>query len=130
MKLIGFGKKELVVGVKLIIAGGRDFVYQPIHVRKLNSLRELIAIVEVVSGCAKGADKFGELWANGHGIPVKRFKADWDKYGKAAGAIRNEEMAKYASDVVLFPGNRGTNNMYEQAEKYGLKIWDWRKDNA
>jgi hypothetical protein len=59
------------------------------------------------------------------GIPKKAFPADWDKHGKAAGAIRNIEMAQYLEwcrrrghsvQVIAFPGGTGTNHMVAQAE--------------
>ncbi len=83
-------------------------------------------ITEVVSGKARGADTFGERWAEVHRIPVAEFPAAWNEYGKAAGAIRNGLMAEYADAVVLFPGGRGTSDMFKQAVRHGLLIHDWR----
>ncbi|KKM72212.1 hypothetical protein LCGC14_1422810, partial [marine sediment metagenome] len=68
----------------------------------------------------------GENWANLMRIPVKKFPANWDKYGKQAGFIRNAEMAQYADAVILFPGGRGTDHMYNVARSHGLIIYDWR----
>lgn len=126
--------------MKTIIAGGRDFVPTQKDEELLDSLKD--QITEVVSGKAKGADAFGEVWAQFNKIPIKEFPAEWDnfdlpivvrrtnKYGKeynaAAGACRNEQMAKYADAVVLFPGGKGTEDMYKQAVKYKLKIFDFR----
>jgi len=84
-----------------------------------------IPITEVVSGGATGIDKEGEDYAYAHGIPVKRFPADWDKHGKAAGPIRNRDMAKYADAVALFAGGIGTNSMRKEAEKAGIQIYDF-----
>ncbi len=94
--------------------------------QKLDELRGKIPITEVVSGGAAGADSDGEIWACELNIPVRRFAADWDKHGKAAGPIRNAEMADYAEALIAFPGGKGTANMVKQAKKKGLKIWDWR----
>ena len=55
--------------------------------------------VEIISGHAPGADTLGEKFAKAYGYPLKIFLAEWNKYGKAAGPIRNEEMAKYASEA-------------------------------
>ena len=61
--------------------------------------------------------------------PLKIFPAEWDKYGKAAGPIRNEQMAKYASEadrgiLVAFPvgESKGTRNMIKLARQYGLEV--------
>ena len=83
-------------------------------------------IVEVVSGGAAGADREGEKWAAGWGLPVKKFPADWKMHGKAAGPIRNREMAQYADAVALFPGGKGTADMFNEATKAGLMIYDFR----
>ena len=59
-----------------------------------------------------GAGAAGEEWAGRHGLPVRRFPADWARHGKKAGPIRNRIMAEYAGAVVPFPGGRGTENMH------------------
>ncbi len=112
--------------MKLIIAGGRDYVCKPDDTLKLDLLNTETKVTEVVSGCARGADTEGENWARSLGIPVKRFPADWDKYGRQAGFTRNAEMAQYADAVVLFSGGKGTEHMYNVAKSHKLKIYDWR----
>jgi YspA, cpYpsA-related SLOG family len=57
-------------------------------------------ITEVVSGCARGGDRLGERWAAARNIPVKGFPAEWERPGKAAGFLRNEQMARYADALV------------------------------
>lgn len=110
--------------MKLIIAGGRDYhLTESDHAKLLDLLPR--GITEVVSGGAPGADTYGELWADFYRIPVKRFPADWNTHGRAAGPIRNREMAEYADAVVLFPGGRGTADMRRAAEKAGLEIFDF-----
>ena len=105
--------------MKTIIAGGRDYILSQQDYEYLDTL----PITEVVCGCATGADTCGEEWAKRKRIPVERFPADWQRYGKSAGYIRNEKMAKYAQACVLFPGGKGTKNMEVEAKRHGLKIW-------
>lgn len=75
-------------------------------------------IQELVSGdCSSiSPDQFGESWAEKRGIAVKRFPADWNKHGKAAGPIRNAQMADYADTCVAFwdGESRGTKDMFDQ----------------
>jgi len=113
--------------MKIIIAGGRNYQFTDKDVEKLNSIKHLTT--EIVSGGAKGADSEGERWAKSNGIPVKMFKADWNQYGRAAGPIRNKQMAQYADAIVLFPGGSGTDNMHANAVKANLKIYDYRDKN-
>jgi hypothetical protein len=86
----------------------------------LDDLHQKNQITCVISGKAKGADTLGEVWAKANGIPVAEFPADWDKYGKAAGHLRNSEMiVEGKPDYVvafLHPRSRGTKNMIKQAK--------------
>ena len=82
---------------------------------------------EVVSGTAKGADSCGEAWARIHGIPVRRFPADWNTHGRSAGPIRNNQMAEYArNDGVLFlfwdGKSAGSRSMLAAAQKRGIPV--------
>lgn len=125
--------------IRIIVAGGRDFDDYDLlhtavekHFRKLmdDNILKVYYQIEIISGCARGADRLGEIFADKHEFDVRRFPADWNKYGKRAGYIRNAEMAKYAvadgSYGVLFAfwdgKSRGTKNMIETAEKYGLEV--------
>ena len=108
--------------MKTIIAGGRDYRLSYEDLLYLSELN----ITEVVSGGSRGADTDGETYAGMTDIPLKKFPADWNKYGKSAGYRRNVEMAEYAEAVVLFPGGKGTNHMFDIAKKFGLIIYDRR----
>ncbi len=110
--------------MKTIIAGSRTMRKRDVDA-VMASCPWAHEITEVVSGCAPGADRAGELWAGEHDLPVKAFPALWEKYGRSAGYRRNDEMAKYAEAlVVVWDGSsRGTANMIEIATKRGLKIW-------
>ena len=124
---------------RVIIAGGRDFDdYYLLEDNLMEWLMELYVFyhdksdyvdLEFISGKAKGADTLGEKFASKNNCKIKEFPADWNTYGKAAGPIRNEEMAKYASEGdkgVLFAfwdgKSRGTKSMIDLASRYGLEI--------
>jgi hypothetical protein len=108
--------------MKTIIAGGRDVTEWHHLMEALESYRN--DITEVVSGGAQGADALGERYAREAGLPLKRFPADWAKNGKAAGPIRNREMAAYAQALIaLWDGkSRGTANMIEEARARSLNV--------
>ena len=108
--------------MKCIIAGGRDYTMTKQDIAWLDTL----GITEVVSGCCRGADEYGERWADHRGVPIKRFPADWSTHGKAAGPIRNRQMAEYCAPngaVALFPGGRGTESMRKIAISMGLRVF-------
>jgi len=109
--------------MKTIIAGARD-------IDIFNIVEDAIKkagfdITEVVSGVCEGVDLLGEEWAKKNNIPVKRFPADWDKHGKAAGPIRNQQMAEYADAIIAIvtPESKGTKDMLRKANKHDLKIY-------
>ena len=118
--------------MKVVIAGSRDFndyeymkqmLDQQIYdlAEKLNLLDEG---VEIISGGARGADKLGEKYSKDRGYGLKIFPADWNKYGKRAGYLRNKQMAQYADVCICFWDGRskGTKHMIDLANKYGLKV--------
>jgi len=110
---------------KAIIAGGRNYQGGKAEAAWLDSLRDSLGIDAVVSGGASGADNFGERWAEYHGISVLIFPADWYRYGKAAGPIRNEAMAEHADICILFPGGTGTADMKRRAIAHGLIVREY-----
>lgn len=113
--------------MKVIIAGGRDISDKDLVFNLIDKTIQqwnadgLEPITEIVSGTAKGVDTLGEEYAKEHDIPVKRFPADWETNGKAAGPIRNKQMADYADRaiIVMHEDSRGSKNMFETMKKLG-----------
>lgn len=54
----------------------------------------------VSGGCPMGADRFAEIIARYHGIPIKIYIAKWIEYGTKAGFIRNTDIAM-ESDILI-----------------------------
>lgn len=119
---------------KVIIAGSRNFY-------DYNKVEETVICyfmdhgipknsVEVISGGARGADSLGERLADSYGLKLIIFPAKWDDYGKAAGMIRNKEMADYAikdsEKAILFAfwdgKSRGTKGMIDTAKRCGMEV--------
>src|SRR5215213_3192990 len=88
--------------MKIIIAGTRTFNDYEFLKQKVDIILSKQVDVEIVSGCAQGADLLGERYGKERGITVKRFPAEWNLYGKKAGYLRNEKMANYADALILF----------------------------
>jgi len=57
----------------------------------------------IIVGDATGVDAFAIEWCKSHGVPFAKYTADWEAYGKAAGPIRNEAMAKQGDCLLAFP---------------------------
>lgn len=113
--------------MNIIIAGSRGFNDYALLERIMNRYTIRIDDIKVISGAAKGADKLGEQWALCNMFIVERHHPDWATHGKAAGHIRNKEMAKAAGPkgalVAFHDGiSPGTADMIEIAKEMGLKV--------
>jgi len=113
--------------MKVIVAGGREFDDYDLLCKTLNGLKKRLdkegEEIIVVSGTARGADKLGERWAILVGVKIERYPADWSQ-GKAAGYIRNKEMAENADALVAFHDgeSKGTKHMIDLAMARNLKV--------
>ena len=107
---------------KCIIAGGREFNDELLL--KLWADRILAVGDTIISGGARGADRLGEEYADNDGHPLEVYPADWDRYGKRAGYLRNEEMAKQADTLLAFwdGESKGTKHMIDIALREGLNV--------
>jgi hypothetical protein len=110
--------------MKVIISGTRTFKDYDLLKRSMKVLNDVDKITCVISGCATGADTLGEKWAAENNIPVMKFPAEWDKYGKSAGPIRNELMSREADAMIAFwdGKSRGTKHMIETARSKGISV--------
>lgn len=128
---------------KIIVAGSRTFTDYTLLKSELDSrLKEDFILV---SGCAQGADKLGEFYAQQRGLKIERHPAKWsdisvpnavikyNKYGAynaMAGHNRNQEMLNSILEnedkglvIAFWNGvSKGTKNMIEIAEKAGIYV--------
>lgn len=88
--------------VNVIVAGGRDFTDKVLGFRVLDEALGNQSNVTIISGGARGADTIGEQYAHERNIPLIKMNAEWDKYGRSAGYIRNKDMAEKANGLVAF----------------------------
>lgn len=113
--------------MRVLVTGGRDYNDRESVKQALDVLHITEGpITTIIAGGARGADYWAEWWAKEHEKTVDyvRFPADWNKYKKGAGAIRNQQMIDEGKpDLILaFPGNRGTRDMLQRAKRAGLRI--------
>ena len=108
---------------KVIVAGTRYYEDRDTLYKILDSIIRPGDII--VSGkCPTGADKFGEDYAEENGHEIDPYPADWDKYGLAAGPIRNEQMASVANiAIVAWNGkSKGTRNLIKHCRSYDVPV--------
>lgn len=109
---------------KVIVCGGRTFSDKELLFKALTQYKDSnIGMFFVIHGGASGADSLADQWARENGVPCAVLKAQWDKYGKKAGHIRNKWMALLKPNLVIaFPGGRGTENMIDTAKLYSIDV--------
>lgn len=110
---------------RVIIAGSRTFTdYEKLEATMDELLRNQLPDVIVISGGAKGADELGERYAKAHDLNLIVYPARWREFGKAAGHIRNREMAGISRALVSFWDGQspGTESMIEIAREKHLLV--------
>ena len=116
---------DSITKYKVIIAGCRDFADYELMKEKCDFyLQNKKKDVIIVSGHASGADALGERYTHERGFGLETFPANWKVHGRAAGPIRNAQMADVANALIAFwdGKSRGTKNMIDTATKRGLKV--------
>ena len=122
--------------MRVLICGGRN--YKDLEGGALQVCEALATVplnppeksdVVFISGCARGADQIpismvedDKDWGG-----IELFPADWNKYGKSAGYVRNSQMLKEGKPdlVIAFEGGRGTDMMVNLARKAGVEVWQF-----
>ena len=80
----------------------------------------------IINGAAKHVDQESTNWAIENFVTVRDYPANWDKHGKRAGPIRNQQMLdeEPVDLVIAFPGGPGTRNMVSKARSSGIAVHD------
>ncbi len=117
--------------MKLIIAGSRDvparlcetFILDAFYGRVPVAVRD--SITEVVHGGCRGIDQEAGRLFKEYGVKV--FPADWTTHGRAAGPIRNRQMAEYADALLLIwdGKSRGSANMKKEMGSLGKPVYEY-----
>lgn len=107
----------------VLVCGGRDYEDNE-QVNFILSFHHAEVPIELlIEGGARGADTHANYWATDRGIHVAQVKANWNKYGRAAGWKRNAAMLLLKPDfVIAFPGGAGTASMVNLAKARGVTV--------
>lgn len=110
--------------MKVIVAGSREFNNEKFIFKKLDELLKQYQDIEIVEGACRGVDLIARKYAINNDLSLKEFPAQWNTYGKAAGGIRNDQMAKYADVLIAFydGSSKGTSNMIKAAKRENLDV--------
>ena len=117
---------DSITKYKVIVAGCRDFADYELLKEKCDFYlqNQKPEDIVIVSDHASGADALGEHDAQARGYETEIYPADWKTNGRAAGPIRNAQMATVADALIAFwdGKSRGTKNMIDTATKRGLQV--------
>jgi hypothetical protein len=108
--------------MKIAIIGSRNFSDWGLVASTLEPYLGKVTLV--ISGGAKGADFLGERWAKLNDIETLIFPADWDKFGKRAGYLRNTDIIKNCDLCIAFwdSVSRGTSHSISLCNKYNKPV--------
>lgn len=115
--------------MKVLVTGSRDWPYAERDVIKVALLKAGATIV--IHGDCRGADTQAAVIAKELGLTVRPYPAQWKLFGKAAGAVRNQQMLdeehrpEEPIDLVLafpMPTSVGTHDMIARAKAAGIPV--------
>lgn len=109
---------------KVIICGDRYWADYRAVKREVDKLPPGTVVIE---GGARGADRLARQAAAARGLEVRTFDADWARYGRAAGPIRNAAMLAAGPALVLafhadLDKSKGTRDMVKRARRAGVPV--------
>lgn len=81
----------------------------------------------IIEGGASGADLMARAVALEIGLDVVEVPANWTRYNKAAGPIRNDRMLKFKPHLVIafhedIDSSRGTKDTVTKARNIGIPV--------
>ena len=109
---------------RILICGDRN--YQD-WIKVQEYLDTISRTTIIIHGGARGADSLAGNLATSLKMKVIKFSADWDKYGKAAGVLRNQQMLDEGHpDLVVYfhkdiENSKGTRDMLKRATDSGIR---------
>lgn len=112
---------------RVIIAGSRHFNNYYLlrnYADKLLERKKEDYNIIIMSGHCYGTDLLGERYAVERKYGLEIYPAEWSRYGKRAGPLRNAQMAEAADALIaMWDGeSRGTKSMIELAKEKGLAV--------
>jgi hypothetical protein len=105
----------------VLICGDRNWDDQEIVDKVVLLLKKRYKIHTLVEGEAPGADTQGRIAGEKYGLIIKAFPAEWHKYGRGAGPIRNaQQLREGKPDICIafhddLAESRGTLDMVKKA---------------
>lgn len=122
--------------MRYLICGSRTFLDKE-RMRAVLVSRGFGPSDVVITGGAKGADSLGHELAVELGCETEVYPADWNKYGKGAGPVRNQQMLDEGKPEFILAfvdrpltESRGTADMVRRAKAARLTGCTYTKASA
>jgi hypothetical protein len=118
--------------MKVLVTGSRDWTDQAMIDSVLDDLSEQHGPLTIIEGGARGADSCAKRWANTRDMECRTYRADWGRYRKGAGPVRNQQMLdeEHPDLVVAFhadlAASKGTADMVRRARKGGYDVFEYQ----
>lgn len=110
--------------MKILVTGSRDWTDE----QKIRDYLHLYSggkgTVLIHGACPTGADAIADKIASEWPWEIRRYPADWNKYGKRAGFIRNSVMVNLGPDICLAfikNNSKGASMTARLAENVGIR---------
>jgi YspA, cpYpsA-related SLOG family len=110
---------------RVLVCGGKDYTDRVRIYDALNRLHAEHHFSMLIIGDTPGAETMAEEWARDRGIPTQIYKADRERWGSDASAIRDELMLKEKPLVIAFPGGEGTARTVRLAYAGAVRVILW-----
>lgn len=113
---------------RVLICGDRNWTDYDTVVKELSKVHQEQGVEIVIEGDANGADRLGGLAATVLGIPFKSYPAQWHKFGKQAGPLRNIQMLKEGKPTLVLAfhdfleNSKGTGHMVKIAREANVPV--------
>lgn len=110
--------------MRVLVCGDRNWTDEGAIRQELAKLPEDAVVIH---GACRGADRLAGQIAQELDLSFEEYPANWEKFGKAAGPIRNEQMLLSGLDLVLafhtdLSQSRGTAHMVRIASYAGIEV--------
>jgi hypothetical protein len=117
--------------MRVLFTGGRDFTDFDLFADTVEKFEQQHGeITEIIHGGARGADYMAEILYiyirenTDRKINRIRMDAEWDKHGKRAGPIRNQQMVDLKPDwCIPMPGGNGTADCIKRCTKANIPLF-------
>jgi YspA, cpYpsA-related SLOG family len=113
--------------VRVLFCGDRNWTSKEPIRKQMRKVKLANPNTVVVHGAARGADTLAADVATEFELGVEAYPAQWDRFGRGAGPIRNQQMLDSGVDLVIafhpnIEASKGTKDMVKRARKAKIPV--------